>query len=111
MLIAIVSGLALVARPGSPALRDRRARWAGMLIAALASFATFKEGVVRTDPAHLTLLFANPCDPLARGRARRPAAAPGAGGGRRRLRDQPAGAAARPGNPFDVVTNIRTAWD
>jgi hypothetical protein len=41
--------------------RDRRARRAGVVVAALAAFAIYKEGVVRTDLAHITLLFANLC--------------------------------------------------
>lgn len=39
--------------------RDQRARWAGVAVIALATFALYKEGVVRTDAAHLTLYFFN----------------------------------------------------
>jgi hypothetical protein len=64
---ATVSGLALVAaawfgggrgdeRGARP---DRATRWAGVAIAALAYFEIYKEGVVRIDAGHLTVLFAN----------------------------------------------------
>jgi hypothetical protein len=69
VLAASVSGLALVAAawrwggrgPGEGrAERPDRARlWAGVAIAALVSFAIYKEGVVRVDAGHLTVLFAN----------------------------------------------------
>jgi hypothetical protein len=59
VLVAIVSGLALLAAAWIGGYRDGRARWAGVAIVALASFAIYKEGVVRTDAGHLTLLFAN----------------------------------------------------
>jgi hypothetical protein len=41
--------------------RDRRGRWAGTLLVALAAFAIYKEGVVRVDSGHLTVYFANAC--------------------------------------------------
>ena len=61
---AVIVAVALRARPGRRHLaragdRDRLARWAGSLIVALASFAIYKEGVVRIDAGHLTVLFAN----------------------------------------------------
>jgi hypothetical protein len=46
-------------RPAPAARPDRARRWAGVVIAALVSFAIFKEGVVRIDAGHLTVLFAN----------------------------------------------------
>ncbi|HKZ15026.1 MAG TPA: hypothetical protein VJL81_14390 [Solirubrobacterales bacterium] len=59
VIVAILSGLALVGAAWFAGYRDRLARWAGMAIVALVSFAIYKEGVVRTDAGHLTLLFAN----------------------------------------------------
>jgi hypothetical protein len=66
---AIGSGLALVgaawlwggrgpddARGARP---DRARHWAGVAIAALVYFGIYKEGVVRVDAGHLTVLFAN----------------------------------------------------
>jgi hypothetical protein len=108
--IAIVSGLALVAAAWFSGARDRRGRCAGVVIAALVSFAIFKEGVVRIDAGHLTLLFAN---------ATILWLAVGLGGPRPRLMlaaavvifaislpVRPAGL----GTQFDVVTNLRTVW-
>jgi hypothetical protein len=59
VIVAIGSGLALVAAAWRWGGRDRATRWAGVAIAALVSFVIFKEGVVRVDAGHLTLLFAN----------------------------------------------------
>jgi hypothetical protein len=60
VLAAIGSGLALVAAVWFlGGRRDRRGRWAAAAIAALVSFAIFKEGMVRIDAGHLTVLFAN----------------------------------------------------
>jgi hypothetical protein len=60
VVAAIVSGLALVgaAWAGSRG-RDRASRRARVAIAALVSFAIYKEGVVRIDAGHLTVLFAD----------------------------------------------------
>jgi hypothetical protein len=44
---------------GAAARPDRAHRWAGVAIAALVYFAIYKEGVVRVDAGHLTVLFAN----------------------------------------------------
>jgi hypothetical protein len=59
VIAAIGSGLALVAATWLWGGRDRATRWAGVAIAALVSFAIYKEGVVRVDAGHLTVLFAN----------------------------------------------------
>ena len=68
VVVAIVSGLALVGaawvwggrvRGEGVGGTDRATRWAGTAIAALVSFAIYKEGVVRIDAGHLTVLFAN----------------------------------------------------
>jgi hypothetical protein len=59
VIVAILSGLALVGATWFAGYRGRLARWAGVAIVALTSFAIYKEGVVRTDAGHLTLLFAN----------------------------------------------------
>ncbi len=59
VVAAIGSGLALVAAAWLWGGRDRATRWAGTAIAALVSFAIYKEGVVRVDAGHLTVLFAN----------------------------------------------------
>jgi hypothetical protein len=60
-LAAVGVSLALVGAAWLAGYRDRAARWAGLVIVALASFAIYKEGVVRTDAGHLTLYFANAC--------------------------------------------------
>jgi hypothetical protein len=50
----------VAAEPESGGATPHRARrWASVAIAALVSFAIFKEGVVRIDAGHLTVLFAN----------------------------------------------------
>ncbi len=59
VIAAIGSGLALVAAAWFWGGRDRATRWAGTVIAALVSFAIYKEGIVRIDAGHLTVLFAN----------------------------------------------------
>jgi hypothetical protein len=69
VIAAIGSGLALVGAawiwggrdPGDErgARPDRACRWAGVVIAALVYFEIYKEGVVRIDAGHLTVLFAN----------------------------------------------------
>ncbi len=41
--------------------RDRRARWCGIALVAIGTFALYKEGVVRTDAGHLSLFFASAC--------------------------------------------------
>jgi hypothetical protein len=56
---AIAVSLALVAVAWLAPYRDRRGRWAGTLLVALAAFAIYKEGVVRVDAGHLTVYFAN----------------------------------------------------
>jgi hypothetical protein len=109
--VAVLSGLALVAAAWMSGARDQRRRWAGVVIAALVSFAIFKEGVVRIDAGHLTLLFANAAVLWV---------AVGLGGPWRRwmlaaavivfaisLPVRPAGLETR----FDAVTNLRTVWD
>jgi hypothetical protein len=58
---AVVLTIGLVAAAWFAPYRDRRGRWAGTLIVALAAFAIYKEGVVRVDAGHLTLFFANAC--------------------------------------------------
>ncbi|HEV7616105.1 MAG TPA: hypothetical protein VGO36_07730 [Solirubrobacterales bacterium] len=57
--IAIAIGVVVASYRGS--YRDRRARWAGVALMALASFTVFKEGVVRTDAGHLSLFFSTIC--------------------------------------------------
>jgi hypothetical protein len=110
--VAVISGLAVVAAAWfSGGGRDRRGRWAGVAIAALVSFAIFKEGVVRIDADHLTLLFANAAVLWV---------AVGLGGRWRRwmlaaalvvfaisLPVRPPGLETQ----FDAVTNLRTVWD
>jgi hypothetical protein len=69
VIAAIGSGLALVAGAwlwggraaddDGAARPDRARRWAGVAIAALVYFGIYKEGVVRVDAGHLTVLFAN----------------------------------------------------
>jgi hypothetical protein len=67
VIAAIGSGLALVAgawlwggrSPDDERAADRARLWAGVAIAALVYFGIYKEGVVRVDAGHLTVLFAN----------------------------------------------------
>jgi hypothetical protein len=58
---AIGISVALVVVAWLAPYRDRRGRWAGTLLVALAAFAIYKEGVVRVDAGHLTVYFANAC--------------------------------------------------
>jgi hypothetical protein len=58
-LAAIALTVALVAAAWRAPYRDRRGRWAGAVLVALAAFAIYKEGVVRVDAGHLTVYFAN----------------------------------------------------
>ena len=58
---AIAVMLGLVAASSRGDYRDARARWAGVALTALAAFTMFKEGVVRTDAGHLSLLFSTAC--------------------------------------------------
>jgi hypothetical protein len=58
---AIGVSIALVVVAWLAPYRDRRGRWAGTLLVALAAFAIYKEGVVRVDAGHLTVYFANAC--------------------------------------------------
>jgi hypothetical protein len=51
----------LVAASTMGTYRDSRARWAGVALVALAAFAIYKEGVVRTDAGHLSLYFSTAC--------------------------------------------------
>lgn len=61
-IAAGLSALGLVAATGlGGRFRDRRALIAAMLLVALAAFAVFKEGVVRTDAGHLSLYFSAAC--------------------------------------------------
>ncbi|MBS1675780.1 MAG: hypothetical protein JST08_00195 [Actinobacteria bacterium] len=108
---AIGSGLALVAAAWLWGGRDRATRWAGVAITALVSFAIYKEGVVRVDAGHLTLLFANAAVLWV---------AVGLGGRRRRLMLAAAAtvfAISLPVRPagletqFDPVHNVRFAVD
>jgi hypothetical protein len=112
VVVAALSGIALVVAAWfSGGGRDRRGRWAAVVIAALVSFAIFKEGVVRVDADHLTLLFANAAVLWV---------AVGLGGPWRRwmlgaavvvfaisLPVRPPGLETQ----FDAVTNVRTVWD
>jgi hypothetical protein len=59
--IAVVVAIALVVASARGSYRDERARWWGVGLAALAAFTVFKEGVVRTDAAHLSLFFSTAC--------------------------------------------------
>jgi hypothetical protein len=58
-LAAIALTVALVVAAWRAPYRDRRGRWAGAVLVALAAFAIYKEGVVRVDAGHLTVYFAN----------------------------------------------------
>jgi len=58
---AMALTVALVAAAWRAPWRDRRGRWAGTVLVALAAFAIYKEGVVRVDAGHLTVYFANAC--------------------------------------------------
>jgi hypothetical protein len=104
---AVGIAIALAAWFAGPPERSRR--WALVAIAAVAAFAIFKEGVVRTDAGHLTLFFANACILWI---------AVGLGGPRWRLMLAAAAVVAlmtipvRPpgiGTEFDAVANVRNA--
>lgn len=56
---AAVTSVFLVAASFFGSYRDRMARWAAVLLMAIATFALFKEGVVRTDAGHLSLFFSS----------------------------------------------------
>jgi hypothetical protein len=58
-LAAIALTVALVIAAWRAPWRDRRVRWAGTVLVALAAFAIYKEGIVRVDAGHLTVYFAN----------------------------------------------------
>jgi hypothetical protein len=58
---AMALTVALVVAAWRAPWRDRRGRWAGAVLVALAAFAIYKEGVVRVDAGHLTVYFANAC--------------------------------------------------
>lgn len=49
---------ALVAAAATGSYRDGLARWGGIAVAAIAGFAIFKEGVVRSDEGHMTIAMA-----------------------------------------------------
>jgi hypothetical protein len=56
---AVALTVALVVAAWRAPWRDRRGRWAGALLVALAAFEIYKEGIVRVDAGHLTVYFAN----------------------------------------------------
>jgi hypothetical protein len=58
---AIVAVTIAVASYFAATYPNRRARWAGTVVFALAAFMVFKEGVVRTDAGHLSLFFSTAC--------------------------------------------------
>jgi hypothetical protein len=60
-LAAIGLSVALVLAAWFAPARDRLARGAAALLVAIATFAIYKEGVVRVDTGHLTVYFANAC--------------------------------------------------
>lgn len=60
-IAAAVTTVALVAACTAGRFRDRRALLAAAALMALAGFAVFKEGVVRTDAGHLSLYFSTAC--------------------------------------------------
>jgi hypothetical protein len=60
-LAAAVVTLGLVAASTQGGYAGRRARWAGVALMGIAAFAIFKEGVVRSDLAHLSLFFSAAC--------------------------------------------------
>lgn len=110
-LAATAVSIALLAAAWFAGYRDRVARWAGVVVVALATFAIYKEGVVRVDAGHLTLYFANACVLWL---------AVGLGGVRWRWALTAAAAVAlmtipvRPpglGTNLDLVSNLRFAFD
>ncbi|HEX4304463.1 MAG TPA: hypothetical protein VHZ54_00360 [Solirubrobacterales bacterium] len=58
-LAAMALTVGLVVAAWRAPWRDRRGRWAGTVLVAVAAFAIYKEGVVRVDAGHLTVYFAN----------------------------------------------------
>ena len=60
-LAAAIVAVGLVAASARARYADRRARWSGIALMGIAAFAVFKEGVVRTDAAHLSLFFSTAC--------------------------------------------------
>jgi hypothetical protein len=56
---AMALTVALVLAAWRAPWRDDRGRRAGTVVVALAAFAIYKEGIVRVDAGHLTVLFAN----------------------------------------------------
>jgi hypothetical protein len=60
-IAAVLTTIALVVACGAGRFRDRRARLCGAVLMAIAAFAVFKEGVVRTDAGHLSLYFSTAC--------------------------------------------------
>lgn len=60
-LVAVVVMGGLVIASAQAHYRDRRARWCAITLMVIAAFATFKEGVVRTDAGHLSLYFSTAC--------------------------------------------------
>lgn len=60
-IAAALTTVALVGACAAARFRDRRALLCGALLMAIAAFAVFKEGVVRTDAGHLSLYFSTAC--------------------------------------------------
>jgi hypothetical protein len=60
-IAAALTTIALVVVAARARYRDRRARWCAAAVTALAGFVVFKEGVVRTDAAHLSIYFSTAC--------------------------------------------------
>jgi hypothetical protein len=110
-IAAAVTSVVLVAACLLGSYRDRRARWAGVLLSAIVIFALFKEGVVRTDAGHLSLFFSSATVAwIAIPWSRRlwPLLLAGA------VAIALAGVPARPQNTptdFDVVANVRLAGE
>ncbi|MGN6258469.1 MAG: hypothetical protein ACTHN3_12090 [Solirubrobacterales bacterium] len=74
-IAAALTTVALVVACAAGRFRDRRALVCGAALMALAAFAVFKEGVVRTDAGHLSLYFSAACVlwiAIPRGRGRWP---------------------------------------
>lgn len=60
-VVAAIVAIALVAASAGTVYPNRRARWSGIALMAIAAFAVFKEGLVRTDAGHLSLYFSTAC--------------------------------------------------
>jgi hypothetical protein len=58
-IAAALVSIGLLAGSALGSFHDSRARWAGIALMALVTFMIFKEGVVRTDAGHLSLLFSS----------------------------------------------------